>query len=89
MVVSIMALPFLNEWHLYIAIKDADTDTREAPWYGPWDIALWNYIFALFCGPPYLTITYPQFPMSKYIDIWKTTTSKMMRTVMTMEVMSK
>jgi hypothetical protein len=65
-----MALPFSNEWHLYIAIKDADADTREAPWYGPWDIVLRNYIFALFCGPPYLTITYPQFPVSKHIDTY-------------------
>lgn len=57
-----------NEWHLHIAIADAGLDRREPPWYGPWNIVLRDFIFLSFCQPPYMTITYPQFPVSKYVD---------------------
>ena len=53
-----------GEWHLHIAITDAALDHREAPWYGPWNIILRDFIFLSFCQPPYMTITYPQFPVS-------------------------
>jgi hypothetical protein len=58
----------LNEWRLHIAISQAQSDTREAPWYGPWDIILRDFLFSPFCKPPYFTITYPQFPVSKNVD---------------------
>ena len=58
----------LYEWRLHIAIAEAESDTREAPWYGAWDIVLRDFLFLSFCTPPYLTITYPQFPVSKHVD---------------------
>lgn len=57
-----------NEWCLHISIAEAQSDTREAPWYGPWDIVLRDFLFSSFCKPPYFAITYPQFPVSKHID---------------------
>lgn len=59
-----------DDWHLHLAIVDAATDTREAPWYGPWDLVLRNFIFEAFSQPPYITITYPQFPVSRDIDTY-------------------
>jgi hypothetical protein len=58
----------LNEWRLHIAIAEAESDTREAPWYGVWDIFLQDFLFFSFCTPPHFTITYPQFPVSKHVD---------------------
>ena len=58
-----------EEWHLQTTIVDASLDHREAPWYGPWNIVLRDFIFRSFCPRPFLTITYPQFPVSKHVDI--------------------
>lgn len=58
-----------EEWHLHVAIADASLDHREAPWYGPRNIVLRDFIFRSFCPRPFLTITYPQFPVSKHVDI--------------------
>lgn len=58
------------QWKLHLSIIDADNDAREAPWYAAWDLVLRDQIFANFCGPPYFTVTYPQFPVSKHIDTY-------------------
>jgi len=55
-------------WHLHISIADAQTDTREAPWYGPWNIVLRDCLFSSFCTPPSFTLTNPQFPVSTHVD---------------------
>jgi hypothetical protein len=56
------------EWVLHLAIAEALGDSREAPWYGAWNIVLKDIIFESFCLPPLLTVTCPQFPLSKNID---------------------
>jgi hypothetical protein len=60
----------MEEWHLHIAISQALSDSREAPWYGAWNIVMRDMIFnpRKFCREPFMTITYPQFPVSKGID---------------------
>lgn len=55
-------------WRLHVAISHASSDSREAPWYGAWNLVLQDIIFRSFCQSPYLTITYPQYPVSKDID---------------------
>src|SRR5258708_26505594 len=55
------------EWVLHLAIAEALGDSREAPWYGAWNIVLKDIIFESFCLPPLLTVTCPQFPLSKNI----------------------
>jgi hypothetical protein len=55
-------------WALHLAIAEALGDSREAPWYGAWNIVLKDILFESFCLPPLLTVTYPQFPLSKNID---------------------
>jgi hypothetical protein len=59
-----------NQWNLHLSILNADNDTREAPWYAAWNLVLQEQIFANFCQPPYLTVTYPQFPVSRHIDTY-------------------
>jgi len=54
-------------WRLYFAIIEAAADWREAPWYGPWNIAI-HQLFQDFCPPPFVTVTYPQHPVTKDID---------------------
>jgi len=58
-----------NQWNLHLSILSADNDTREAPWYAAWNLVL-QQIFANFCQPPYLTVTYPQFLVSRHIDTY-------------------
>ncbi|KAF9459180.1 hypothetical protein BDZ94DRAFT_1325002 [Collybia nuda] len=53
---------------LAIAIEAAKTDTREAPWYGVWNIILTQKLFNNFCKKPCSTITYPQFPLTSDVD---------------------
>lgn len=57
-------------WVLNLAILHASNDTREAPWYGPWNIVLQD-LFRDFCQWANLiyTTTYPQFPLVKDIDV--------------------
>ena len=56
------------DWALALSIAEASQDSREAPWYGPWNMIL-HYLFQ---GVPpdkgWFTVTYPQFPVDKYID---------------------
>ena len=54
-------------WALNLAILQASNDSREAPWYGPWNIVLKN-MFQDFCPAKFYTATYPQFPLVKGID---------------------
>jgi hypothetical protein len=56
------------DWQLNIAIADAAGDLREAPWYGPWNIVLVEFMFRNFCPSPFVTITYPQFPVTHDAD---------------------
>ncbi|KAF8231473.1 hypothetical protein L208DRAFT_1398803 [Tricholoma matsutake] len=58
------------QWNFHLSILNADDDTREAPWYAAWDLVLRDQIFANFCQPPYFTVTYPQFPVSRHIDTY-------------------
>ena len=59
----------LNYWRLRFSIAEAAADCREAPWYGPWSIAV-QQLFENFCPRhgPFVTITYPQYPVTKDID---------------------
>ena len=57
-------------WQLHLSIADASGDKREAPWYGPWCIVLNNFLFRNFCPRGYLTVTYPQFPLTKDVDTY-------------------
>lgn len=59
-----------TEWALHLAIADALGDSREAPWYGAWNIVLKDILFESFCLLPLLTVTCPQFPLSKNIDTY-------------------
>jgi hypothetical protein len=56
------------EWALHLVIAGALGDSREAPWYGAWNIVLKDILFESSCLLPLLTVTYPQFPLSKNID---------------------
>jgi hypothetical protein len=55
-------------WQLHVAISHASSDGREAPWYAAWNMVLRDIIFRSFCRAPHLTITYPQYPVSKGVD---------------------
>jgi hypothetical protein len=57
----------LNYWRLSFSIAEAAVDCREAPWYGPWSIAI-QQLFENFCPYPFVTITYPQYPVTKDVD---------------------
>jgi hypothetical protein len=57
----------LSYWRLHFAIIEAAADWREAPWYGPWNIAI-HTLFQDFCPSPFVTITYPQYSVTKDID---------------------
>ncbi|KIM73157.1 hypothetical protein PILCRDRAFT_15471 [Piloderma croceum F 1598] len=76
MFLFVMDVPFTfaslpeKDWNLLVAIADATEDSREAPWYGPWYLVLRDCIFDRFCKPPFLTITYSQYPVSKDIDTY-------------------
>lgn len=56
-------------WILYLAIAQARSDPREAPWYGPWDVVL-QELFRDFCPGGFTTVTYPQFPLVQDIDTY-------------------
>jgi hypothetical protein len=60
-----------SQWALQVAIADANADPsgREAPWYGPWNLVLQDFLFRGFGNFPYLTVTYPQYPVSNTVDI--------------------
>jgi hypothetical protein len=55
-------------WQLHVAISHALSDGRESPWYGAWNMVLRDIIFRSFCRAPHMTITYPQYPVSKGVD---------------------
>jgi hypothetical protein len=61
-----------NYFVLNLAILHAKQDPqgREAPWYGPWNIVLQD-LFRGFCPAKenFYTATYPQFPLTKDIDV--------------------
>jgi hypothetical protein len=63
-------LPPNNYLVLNLAILHASHDPREAPWYGPWNIVLQD-LFRDFCraNSSFFTATYPQFPLTKDIDL--------------------
>ena len=69
---SIMSVALASKpsryWTLNLAIAQARNDPREAPWYGPWNIVLQD-LFQDFCLSPFYTVTYPQFPLVKDIDV--------------------
>jgi hypothetical protein len=54
-------------WLLHLAIAAASNDSREAPWYGPWNIVLQD-LFHAFGPQEFFTVTYLQFPLVKEID---------------------
>jgi hypothetical protein len=54
-------------WALHLAIAEASKDSREAPWYGPWNIVL-NDLFQDFGPSRFFTVTYPQFSLVKDFD---------------------
>lgn len=58
------------DWELYLSILYATSDTREAPWYAPWNIALKDFLFRDFVPWPFFTITYPQFPLTATADTY-------------------
>jgi hypothetical protein len=57
----------LNYWRLSFSIAEVAADCREAPWYGPWSIAI-QQMFKNFCPCLFVTITYPQYPVTKDIN---------------------
>jgi hypothetical protein len=54
-------------WVLRYAVAEASNDSREAVWYGPWNIVLRD-LFHVFGRPGIFTVTCPQFPLVKEID---------------------
>jgi hypothetical protein len=64
---STLASKPVRYWTIYFAIREAADDPREAPWYGPWNIVLQD-LFHGFCVAPFITVTYPQYPVVKNID---------------------
>ena len=65
---SLLASKSSYNWVLNLAVLQASNDSREAPWYGPWNIVL-QKMFQDFCPAPFYSATYPQFPLVKDIDV--------------------
>ena len=65
-----------NYWPLYVAISRAKKDSREAPWYGPWNLVL-QELFRDFGPMNFTTATYPQFPLVHNIDTYDSDEEKL------------
>jgi hypothetical protein len=59
------------DYDFSFSIDVAMSDTREAPWYGVWNIILPQKLFKHFCKRPLSTDTFPQFPLPHDVDVYE------------------
>ena len=55
-------------WALALSIAEASQNSREAPWYGPWNMVLHDLFQGVPAAKGWFTVTYPQYPVDKYLD---------------------
>ncbi|KAI0061449.1 hypothetical protein BV25DRAFT_1916820 [Artomyces pyxidatus] len=56
------------ECELKVSIDAIGNDTREAPWYGPWNIVLRDFLFLGTHTAHAISITHPQYPVDRRVD---------------------